>query len=419
MEEDTVELIDYLMVIWKRKRLIIVGTLACMVTAGVISLTLPKVYRASVIFLLEDSKILQEKDVRYYNPRLFETYGKTYMGIIKNRTTMNQAIKKFQLNKEPYKLTLEGLDGLVSVNTIEKSKLLRLDVKFPDRELARDIVNFLADKAVEFNDTLNATGATKNRDFIKGQMEIAKEALDEAESKLLKFREKVQLAVLRKKADILLSRKAKIEGAISYCKVEIAKNKGLLKKFEEEFAKRDKTVKLYRRLAEDPLYQQSLAHLSESDVKRIFNLSMEVEVPDPTYAHLEKRLVDIIPTLGGLYAKRDFLQAELKENTPELEAILVELAKQEAELKRLQRVGNLAEATYTTFVRRFEQITISVASRSQDLKILDPAIRRGEFFGPNKKRNVFMAGVFGSMMSLFLAFFMEYLEKARERGKAF
>ncbi len=49
MEEDTIELVDYLRVIWKRKILIIVGTLVCMVAAAVISLRLPEIYRAEAL----------------------------------------------------------------------------------------------------------------------------------------------------------------------------------------------------------------------------------------------------------------------------------------------------------------------------------------------------------------------------------
>ena len=147
MREYTVELIDYLMVIWKRKMLIIVGTLACMAaTAVVVSFMLPEVYEASVIFLLEESKIPQERVVsQYLNPIIFETYGKTYEGVIKNRAAMNQAIKKFQLDKEPYEFTLGGFGTLISVAAVEKSKLLQLTVEFPNPQLARDIANFLAD----------------------------------------------------------------------------------------------------------------------------------------------------------------------------------------------------------------------------------------------------------------------------------
>ncbi len=49
MEEDTIELVDYLRVIWKRKGLIIVGTLVCMVAAGVVSLRLPEIYRVKAL----------------------------------------------------------------------------------------------------------------------------------------------------------------------------------------------------------------------------------------------------------------------------------------------------------------------------------------------------------------------------------
>ena len=57
MEEDTVELIDYLRVIWKRKILIIVVTLVCMVAGVVVSLWTkrpvpelpPVIYRAEVL----------------------------------------------------------------------------------------------------------------------------------------------------------------------------------------------------------------------------------------------------------------------------------------------------------------------------------------------------------------------------------
>ncbi len=49
MEEDTIELVDYLRVIWKRKGLIIVGTLVCMVAGGVVNLRLPEIYRAEAL----------------------------------------------------------------------------------------------------------------------------------------------------------------------------------------------------------------------------------------------------------------------------------------------------------------------------------------------------------------------------------
>ena len=48
-EEDAVELIDYLRVVWKYRYLIVIGVVFCSVAAAAWSFALPKVYRASTI----------------------------------------------------------------------------------------------------------------------------------------------------------------------------------------------------------------------------------------------------------------------------------------------------------------------------------------------------------------------------------
>lgn len=47
--EDEIELMDYLRVIWKWKYLIVAGTLICTVAAGVISYSMPKLYRIDML----------------------------------------------------------------------------------------------------------------------------------------------------------------------------------------------------------------------------------------------------------------------------------------------------------------------------------------------------------------------------------
>ncbi|MGA2466134.1 MAG: Wzz/FepE/Etk N-terminal domain-containing protein [Thermodesulfobacteriota bacterium] len=49
---DEINLMDYFQVLRKRKWLIILGTLLCMVVAGVVSLTMPKVYEAKTYLMV-------------------------------------------------------------------------------------------------------------------------------------------------------------------------------------------------------------------------------------------------------------------------------------------------------------------------------------------------------------------------------
>jgi len=86
-EEDTIELIDLLRVVWKWKWFIIGFSLACAVAAGIISFSIPDIYEVSVIiepavidinssgkpvYLDSPSNIESKIDSQAYNRRIFE-----------------------------------------------------------------------------------------------------------------------------------------------------------------------------------------------------------------------------------------------------------------------------------------------------------------------------------------------------------
>jgi len=268
---------------------------------------------------------------------------------------------------------------------------------------------------VELNAILSKTDTALTKGFIKAQVDVAKQELDKTESELERFKEKAQLVVLKKKIEILLSRKGEIEMELSHAKVAIGMNEERLKKTEEEFQKSDKTIKITSKLVENPLYLQSLAQLSDSDVKKIFNLNMEVEQANPIYGHLETKIVDLRPNLSSLYAKQDYLQPELKKNTSELNKLQIELINKEMELQRLHRAYKLANVAYELFVKKFQKATLDVASRTQELKILDPAVIPDEPIKPKKRLIVIIAGMVGLIFSLSMAFILEYFGKVKER----
>ena len=415
MEPDTIELIDYIRLVWKKRWLIAGITIFCMVVAGIISLILPKMYKASVIFLVEESIIPPENIGPQPNPRIFETYTRTYEKMIKNKNLLLQTISRFHLDETPYELDLEELEKMISVNALRNSKLLEMTVEFPDSKLASDIANFMASKAMELNRSITALDSMNKKEFIKKQLDSAKTEMDAAEKKLLEFKRKAQLPVLRKKIEVLLSRKGEIEKALLQVAVSIAEKEAYLKKIRDELESREPTRTLSRKLAEDPIYQQFMAQLSKSDVEKLFSLNMEVETINTTYTHLEKQLVNTTSLLNSLYARKQLLSQELKDNTTALDKLLGELADKEIELKRLQRIYNIAVDTYKKFKSRFNEIIVEVASKTPDIKIIDAAIPPTRPFKPRILFNIGVAGSIGFVFSLFLAFFIEYLSNVKEK----
>jgi uncharacterized protein involved in exopolysaccharide biosynthesis len=129
MEEDTVELVDYLRVIWKRKRLIIVGTLVCMVVAGVVSLRLPEIYRAEA--LIKIGKILVSP-------------SPSSLASIDTPGNLTKSIPaEYGLNEE------EASKYFLKAEEVRGTSLIKATLEGPDRrrveELLKGIVNRLID----------------------------------------------------------------------------------------------------------------------------------------------------------------------------------------------------------------------------------------------------------------------------------
>ncbi len=133
MEEDTVELIDYLRVIWKRKIIIIAGTLICTVAAAVISLRLPEIYRAEA--LISIGKTANSPDPSQYSFSLAS---------IDTPENLTKSIPiEYGLNEE------EASKYFLKAEAVRKTSLIKATLEGPDRrraeELLKGIVNRLID----------------------------------------------------------------------------------------------------------------------------------------------------------------------------------------------------------------------------------------------------------------------------------
>ena len=126
-EEDTIELIDLLRVVWKWKWVIIISTLACAIAAGIISFSMPKIYKVSMliepgiididpsgrpIFLDSISNIKSKIDSRAYN-------SKIYKRLNANPKKLNLKFKTIQpRNSNTLTISLEANDTNKSIQAL-------------------------------------------------------------------------------------------------------------------------------------------------------------------------------------------------------------------------------------------------------------------------------------------------------------
>ena len=197
MEEDAIELIDYLRVIWKRKGLIIAGTLVCMIAAWVISLRLPEIYRA-------DALISIGKTVISPSPSLSPSL--TPFDTPKNLAKSIPA--EYGLNDE------EASKYFLKAEDVRRTSLLNVTLEGPDRgrveELLKGVVNRLIDDHLR-----KIESSIQPYRILIGELEtyikVIKKDMTESEAKLKKMNiEKVDPVAVAMVQNNLWQRKANL-----------------------------------------------------------------------------------------------------------------------------------------------------------------------------------------------------------------
>jgi len=107
---DEIELISYLKVIWKWKYLILVGTIICVMTAGVVSILMPKTYRIETVIQPGVVKIDEGGNKIYIDS------PKNIKSMIDSGKFTNDILTSLRENDENRKIFLHRLDVITSLD---------------------------------------------------------------------------------------------------------------------------------------------------------------------------------------------------------------------------------------------------------------------------------------------------------------
>ncbi len=413
MEEQEIELIDYLNVIWKRKGLIIGGTLVVAAAALVVSLLMPKIYEASVTLLVTESKIPSAAGP----PVRTGISPETFYPMIRNHSIAEKALDKFNLNAEPHNLRPGGILSTVSVNTSRGTNLITLRVAFSDPELAKEIANFVAEEAVRNNTALNRADTVTTREFIRRERDVAADVLKTSEEALTEFKGTANLEALRADQGILIAEKGSLRGALSGVTTELVATRAKVAQLREGLKGQQQTLILTKSILTDPPLLAAAQDGGVSGLKNLSTIYLKSEEINRVYESLLSNLITSKTRIAELESKHVELQRKLAVSVEKLRSVEAAVAKKEGKLENLTRRYTLAKDTYQLFAKKFEEAALLVASRVNDLKIVDRAVIPQGPVKPRVKLNVALGGTLGLMMFTFLAFFLEYLQNVRKGGR--
>ena len=198
---DEINLMDYFQVLRKRKWIIILGTLLCMVVAGVVSLFMPKVYEAKTYLMVTSPRYNVEfamKEGSKISTPIFENISaETFSKIILNEHTARTVIQKNGLDQSSNPYTPAKILGQIKVEYPRNTNLILLRVQDTSKDRAARIANTWASAFIERNEEVTSKETTDTFNFVMGQLERAKVSLKTSEEELEGFQKASKIELLR------------------------------------------------------------------------------------------------------------------------------------------------------------------------------------------------------------------------------
>lgn len=235
-ETDEINLLDYIIVLVKRKKLIASVTLAVVLAAAVISLILPSIYKAETKILTPQqasSSMASQFVNQLGGAGVFagaalglKTPNDLYIEMLKSRVVLDRIIDRFDLTNY-YKIkSRENVRSILAEKTLsarddKKSGIITIGVEDRNPQKAAEMANAFFEELKNFSQGLAVTEAAGRRLFFEEQLKAAKEALIKSEEALRGFQERTGAVKIDDQARAVIEGMAQLRAQIAAKEVEI------------------------------------------------------------------------------------------------------------------------------------------------------------------------------------------------------
>lgn len=374
MEEykDEIELMDYLNVIWKKKWLIILPTLFCVIIAGIISFRLPRIWEVDAI--IQPSKFFVQNEAGTFS-EVVVVSPKQIAGQI-NQQSYSPLIAA-ELN-----LDIRAFPGLKAEN-LRDTNLVRVSVRENDTEKAKLILSSL------FNHL--KTDMDRKIDVeIKGidtRIEAQENSIKQNELTIKNKLNEIKLKEIEKNM-----KSQEILSAVNKVKISEDRGKSILNEL--------KTVK--ERINEIEKQQKNaFAEKKEgAEALGLLLYSNEIQNNLRYYNTLDEKL-------SSEKIIQENLDLQIKAGKEEIRKLDNQIEKVKTEIDKIKNMTENIKNEINLLNEKKGRIDYAQLIK-EPTSSLSPV-------SPRKKLNVLIAGILSLMIFTILAFFLEYIRKNKAK----
>lgn len=366
--EEEINLLDLLLVLAKRWKMIVGVPLVVAVIAAIYSLTLSNIYTAKTMIIPGDN------DSGGVGAALMaqlgglaslaggavggKTTGNLYVTMLKSETLKDPLIDRFNLMdhyKGKYRTDVyTALNSAAAIDLGKQDGVIKISVSDKDPKLAADLANAYVDELGKLALRLNLSKATDNRGFLEKRLAEARIELTKAEEALKAFQAKNKTFSVTDQAKATIEGVAQLRAQLAAQEVQLA---GLKRQFTDN--------------------------------------SQEIRSAKAVIASIRSQISSLEGKAGG------------STSIPNLGAV----PQMGQEYLRLMREFKIQEAVLETLTKQFEMAKITEAKDTAPFQILEKARVPERKSKPKRSTIVIISTLTAGFLMVFAAFILEYAEK--------
>ena len=380
MSAQEYNLIDYLKVLKRWKNFIFLNVFMITLFAIILSLIIPKTYRASAVLMPP----LMQAGMGVFTPLIDSPLGGLFsqdtdetlsmIAILKSRTVLTSVIEEFNLIElyevENIDIAIQSLKDHV-LTDIDDEGTIRVSVDIltkwfhPDSEeekakqLCSDIANYFIKQLDIVNKNLQTEEASFQRKFIEIRYKDNIQELKSAEEKLKQFQEINNMISLPEQTHAAIEAASKIKGHILSNEVRLEVFK---KAYNSGHPDIDQLINEIAALTEQLYWMEYGKEIEHTNIKNIF----------PAFSRM-----------------------------PELET----------QLRQLMREVEIQNTLFTFLTQQYEEAKINEAKDTPTIQILDIAVKPNVKYKPFRALIIIGAGIFGLIFGCFISFVRERIDQ--------
>jgi len=369
-DDPEINLLDYIIVLAKRKELIILITVGLMFVVGVYSLVVSPTYRAETKILPPQqpsssmaTQLLNQLGAAggvIAGASAIKTSNDLFVALLKSNTVLDRITERFNLLKTR-RIATKGdarkflLDKL-KIQDDKRSGIITVGMEDKDPKESAEMTNALIEELKGLNKGLAVTEAGQRRLFFQEQLEDEKRALARSEEDMKGFQEKTGALKIDEQAKTLIEGIAQLRAHIAAQEVELS----VMRTYSTE---------------------------QNPDVKRT----------EEAIRGMRTELTKLESKSGTGY---DPLMPTAR--MPEVGT----------EYMRKLRDLKFNETLYELLLKQYEAAKLDEAKDAAIIQVVDRAEPPERRVKPQRTQMVIVAGVVGFFCSIFIAFFVEYWERS-------